>query len=82
MNLASLLLPEFDTPNFTTNDLSGLELLRQSRRDHRLDKPLSIAQFYQAFGIYKRIMFEVFPQRRLELDLYEADIGNILSTLW
>lgn len=77
MNLASLLLPEFDTPNFTTNDLSGLELLRQSRRDHRLDKPLSIAQFYQAFGIYKRIMCEAFPQRRLELDLYEADIGNI-----
>ena len=77
VNLASLLLPEFDTPNFTTNDLSGLELLRQSRRDHRLDKPLSIAQFYQAFGIYKRIMCEAFPQRRLELDLYEADIGNI-----
>ena len=76
VNLASQLLPEFDTPNFTTNDLSGLELLRQSRRDHRLDKPLSIAHLNQAFGIYKRIMCEAFRQRRLELDLYEADIAS------
>ena len=79
VNLASLLLPEFDTPYFTSNDLSGLELLRQSRRDHRLDRPLSISQFLKAFGIYKRIMCEAFPQRRLELDLYEADIGNIFQ---
>ena len=53
INLACLLLPKFDTPNLTTNDLSGLEPLCQSRRDHRLDKSLSITQFYQAFGIYK-----------------------------
>ena len=79
VNLASLLLPEFDTPYFTSNDLSGLELLRQSRRDHRLDRPLSISQFLKAFGIYKRIMCEAFPQHRLELDLYEADIGNIFQ---
>ena len=64
VNLASLLLPEFDTPYFTSNDLSGLELLRQSRRDHRLDRPLYISQFLKAFGIYKRIMCEAFPQRR------------------
>ena len=78
VNLASLLLPEFDIPNFTTNELNGLVLLRLFyRRDHRLDKPLSIAQFFQAFGIDERIMSEAFPQRRLELDLYEADVGNI-----
>lgn len=77
VNLACLLLPEFDTPNFTTNDISGLELLRQSRRDHRLDRALTITQFYKAFGIYKRIMCEAYPQRRLELDHYEADVGNI-----
>ena len=51
VNLASLLIPEFDTPNFTTNEFSGLELLRKSRRDHRLDRPLNITQFYKAFGI-------------------------------
>ena len=77
INLACLLLPEFDIPNLTTNDFSGLELLCQGRRDHRLDKSLSFTQFYQAFCIYKCIMCEAFPQHRLELDLYEADIGNI-----
>ena len=46
-------------------------------RDHRLDRSLSITQFYKAFGIYKRVMCEAFPQRRNELDLYEADVGNI-----
>ena len=79
VNLASLLIPEFDNPNFTTNEFSGLELLRKSRRDHRLDRPLNITQFYKAFGIYKRVMCEAFPQRRLELELYEADIGNIFD---
>ena len=35
-------------------------------------------QFYRAFGIYKRVMCETYPQRRAEeLDLYEADIGDI-----
>ena len=58
VNLASLLIPDFDTLNFTTNELSGLELLRQSCRDHRLDKALTITQFL--YGIYKRIMCEVF----------------------
>ena len=79
VNLACLLIPDFDAPNFTTNELSGLELVRQSRRDHRLDRVLSISQFFKAFGIYKRIMCEAFPQRRSELDLYEADIGTIFD---
>ena len=77
INLASLLIPEFEVPNVTTNDSHGIEFLRQGRRDHRLDRVLTITQFYKAFGIYKRTMCEVFPQRRLELDLYEADIGII-----
>ena len=80
INLASLLIPEFHlTPNFTTNEFSELELLRKSRRDYPLDRPLNITQFYKAFGIYKRVMCEAFPQRRLELELYEADIGNIFD---
>ena len=77
INLACLLIPEFEAPNVTTNEISGIEFLRQGRKDHRLDRVLTITQFYKAFGIYKRIMCEVYPQRRLELDLYEADIGNI-----
>ena len=79
VNLASLLIPDFDTPNYTTNELSGIELLRQSRRDHRLDMALSFTQFLKAFGIYKRIMCEAFPQRRSELDLYEADVSSMFD---
>ena len=79
VNLASLLIPDFDTPNYTTNELSGIEMLRQSRRDHRLDGALSITQFLKAFGIYKWIMSEAFPQRRSELDLYEADVSSMFD---
>ena len=77
VNLACLMIPDFETPNFTTNNTNGLELLKQGRKDHRLDRALTITQFFRAFGVYKRIMSEAYPQRRLELDLYEADIGNI-----
>ena len=79
INLASLLIPEFEALNVTTNEISGVEFLRQGHKDHRLDRVLTITQFFKAFGIYKRIMCEVYPQRRLELDLYEADIGNIFE---
>lgn len=44
-----------------------------------MDRVLTITQFYKVFGEYKRIMCEIYPQRRLELDLYEADIGNIFG---
>ena len=63
--------------NVSTNESNGIQFLRQGRRDHRLDRVLTITQFYKAFGIYKRTKCEVFPQCRLELDLYEAEIGNI-----
>ena len=61
INLACLLIPEFEVPNVTTNDSHGIEFLRQGRRDHRLDRVLTITQFYKAFGIYNRTMCEVFP---------------------
>ena len=32
VNLASFLIPDFETPNFTTNELSGLELTTKSQR--------------------------------------------------
>ena len=46
INLACLLIPDFEPPNLTTNEASGLEFLRQGRRDHRLDRSLSITQFF------------------------------------
>ena len=60
-------------------DMNGLEFLQRDRKDHHLDRALTITQFYKAFGIYKRVMCEVYPLRKPELDLYKADIGNIFQ---
>ena len=79
VNLACLLIPDFEAPKASTDDMNGLEFLRRDRKDHRLDRALNITQFYKAFGIYKRIMCEAYPLRRNELDLYEADIGVIFE---
>ena len=79
VNLACLLIPDFEAPKASTDDMNGLQFLRRDRKDHRLDRALNITQFYKAFGIYKRIMCEAYPLRRTELDLYEADIGNIFE---
>ena len=75
VNLATLLIPDMDTK--VPENLGALEFLKRQQKDHRLDRPLNIMQFYRAFGIYKRVMCEAYPQRRAELDLYEADIGDI-----
>ena len=77
VNLARLLIPDYDTSKLPADNMLAVELIKRQQRDHRLDRALTITQFYKAFGVYKRIMCEAFPQRRDELDLYEADIGNI-----
>ena len=78
VNLAALLIPDMDATKVSEN-MGALEFLKRQQKDHRLDRPLSITQFYRAFGIFKRIMCEAYPQRRVELDLYEADIGDIFD---
>ena len=75
--MACLLIPDYEASVTSYENLSGLEFLKRDRRDHRLDRALSISQFFKAFGIYKRVMSEAYPLRWTELDLYEADIGNI-----
>ena len=77
VNLACLLIPDYDVSKSPVDNMPGTELFKRQQRDHRLDRVLSITQFFKAFGIYKRVMCEAFPQRRDELNLYEADIANI-----
>ena len=77
VNLSSLLIQDYDTS--LVDNMGGLDQQRRQQRDNCLDRVLSITQFYKAFGIYKRAMCEVYPQRRDELDLYEADIGRIFE---
>ena len=77
VNLACLLIPDFEVKSILQDNIYGLDFLMIGHRDHHLDRSLSIPQFYKTFGVYKRVMREAYPQRRTELDLYEADIGNI-----
>ena len=53
-----------------------------SQEDSRLHKSMSISEFITAFGKYKRVMCLKFPERRVELDRYEAtsiDIFNVFG---
>ena len=70
VNLASLLIPYY----------SPLDEKDENKKpDKRLLRSLSIGEFIQAFGIYKNIMGQAYPQRRQELDLYERDIIDMAT---
>ena len=51
----------------------------KEKPDPRLMKQLTIEEFITAFGIYKGIICDKFPQRRPELDSYERDIVDMAS---
>ncbi|KAH3841650.1 hypothetical protein DPMN_115123 [Dreissena polymorpha] len=65
VNLEALLIPGFDMNNDAF------------KNDFRLKKRLTIEQFRNAFGKYKRVMCRKWPHRKNELDEYEIDIGRI-----
>ena len=76
VNLAALLIPfysgQHSDTSFNTNNY-------KDKPDPRLNTSLTLAQFIQAFAIYKNIMCEAYPTRRLELDLYERDIVDMAT---
>lgn len=43
----------------------------------RLSNCLSIPEFYVAFGIYRDVICEIYPERRAELDTYLAIISDL-----
>lgn len=67
INLASLLIPYYAYDN------------SESRPDPRLNRSLTLAEFIQAFGVYKNIMTSAHPRRRNELDLYERDFVDMAT---
>ena len=73
INLAALLIPYY------TGVHSDPSKASKDRPDPRLNTTLMLPQFIQAFGIYKNIMCETYPNRRVELDLYERDIMDMAS---
>ena len=66
INLATLLIPYYE-----------VHTSEKEKEDLRLKRNLTIAEFLTAFGKYKRVMCQAFPNRRDELDSYEANIIDI-----
>ena len=75
VNLASLLIPKVDKQH--RDDDNQIIVNINTQEDPRLSKSLSISEFITAFGKYKRVMCMKFPDRRVELDRYEANIVEI-----
>ena len=73
VNLASLLIPYFNG----SSDNSVKD--KDEKPDPRLNRSLTLAEFIQAFGVYKHIMCKAFPLRRNELDMYERDVVEMAS---
>ncbi|CAC5388157.1 unnamed protein product [Mytilus coruscus] len=55
----------------------GLTVELSAPRDPRLEKSLTLDEFNKAFRKLRNIICKVYPQRRDELDQYEADIIDI-----
>ncbi|CAG2196837.1 unnamed protein product [Mytilus edulis] len=77
INLASLLIPSFESPQSHTILADGMEINVGNKPDPRLNRQLTIQEFIKAFGKFKRVMTSAFPGRRFELDAYEEDIIEI-----
>lgn len=78
VNLASLLIPKFDNEKNThESGHQTINIKLNDQEDVRLHKSLTISEFITAFGKYKRVMCVKFPERRVELDRYEANIVDV-----
>ncbi|CAG2193680.1 unnamed protein product [Mytilus edulis] len=77
INLASLLIPSFESPQSHTILADGMEINVGNKPDPHLNRQLTIQEFIKAFGKFKRVMTSAFPGRRFELDAYEEDIIEI-----
>ncbi|KAL1250506.1 hypothetical protein QQF64_018302 [Cirrhinus molitorella] len=74
INLAALLLPS-PTIERQMVDCGDVAVLLKTS-DPRLQRNLSFTDFVIAFGIYRDILCQVFPNRREELDLYLAMMAD------
>ncbi|CAC5424848.1 unnamed protein product [Mytilus coruscus] len=77
INLASLLIPSFESPKSHTILADGMEINVGNKPDPRLNRQLTIQEFIKAFKKFNRVMTSAFPGRRFELDAYEEDIIEI-----
>lgn len=75
VNLASLLIPNFEIVQSKSEISDNTKI----HPDPHLSRQLSINEFMTAFGKYKRTMAKAYPERREELDRYEASIIEIAN---
>lgn len=69
-------MPNYEAPQTHSVTADEIKVNLSNKPDPRLNKNLTIQEFIQAFGKYKRIMCSVYPERR---DAYEDDIIKIHS---
>ena len=75
INLASLLIPGYRTDAMDRHLVQGSEIIPlKALSDSRLNRALTLPEFILAFEIYKNVMCEAYPQRRVELDSYQRNI--------
>ena len=79
INLALLLYPKNEVPQTRTIFSEGLTVELSAPKDTRLEQCLTLDEFNKAFRKYRNIICKVYPQRRDELDQYEADINDIAT---
>ena len=82
INLAQLLLPTRERGVFSgTRDIKiGDETLTlKPLKDKRLTRSLTIQEFVKAFNIFKNILCQTFPQRRVEMDRYMSHIIDMAT---
>lgn len=81
VNLAALLIPAHEmSDGRSIMDISGNEIRIKGSQDPRLNKSLTLSEFLVAFGRYKSVICDAYPNRREELDLYEADIIDMATS--
>ena len=66
VNLAALLIPHNEAPDSRTTEFDGQ--IFKIKEDPRLNKILTLGEFIAAFGVYKTVLCEAYPNRRSELD--------------
>ncbi|CAC5367446.1 unnamed protein product [Mytilus coruscus] len=77
INLAALLIPKDEADKNIVQEQGSITVNLSNHEDIRLHKSLTISEFITVFGKYKRVMCSKFPNRRIELERYEANIIDI-----
>ena len=74
INLASLLIPNYQESVPRELCIGESTITMKPIQDSRLNRALTPQEFQIAFSIYKKVVCNVYPQRREELDDYMSDV--------